>query len=129
MITRNIYIISSHGNRNKTKCHHSMKSERHHSVTFRLSFSQLTGKNNLMIIQASFSAIQLSCCHLSVIFTYLYMHLIWYALFHCSLYAFFLIYINVNLTSIQRIMSECKTHIILKIYSNSCSNIKWNNVI
>ena len=52
----------------KTKRHHSVKTERRHSVTFQSPFSRLTGRYISVTIQWPFSAIQSPFRRLSVIF-------------------------------------------------------------
>ena len=94
----------------KTKRHHSVKTERRHSVTFQSPFSRLNGRYISVIIQWPFSAIQ---CHSVTIpspfsnnhFPFFRIKLILYALFHYNHYIF-------NSRS-PRIMSECYTHIII----------------
>ena len=72
-----IYQLSFHLSRNvslflsihKTKRHHSVITERRHSVTFQSLFSRLNGRYITVTIQWPFSAIQSPFHRLSVIFT------------------------------------------------------------
>ena len=86
----------------KTKRHHSVKTERRHSVTFQSPFSRLNGRYISVTIQSPFSAIQSPFRRLSVIFIFLF------SVYNWSYKALFLHIFDARSPGI---MSECNTHI------------------
>ena len=64
-------LVYHHAQMHKTKRHHSVKTERRHSVTFQSPFSRLNGRHISVTIQWPFSAIQSPFRRLSVIFALL----------------------------------------------------------
>ena len=88
----------------KTKRHHSVKTERRHSVTFQSPFSRLNGRYISVTIQWPFRAIQAPFRRLSVIFNFLF------SVYTCN-WSYITLFLRIFDARSLAIMSECNTHI------------------